>query len=121
MPKKRAIKYLLIAIPLLALAGLIGFRVFQAVKSKDQPGAGGPGGGRGGPGGARVQTVQTDVISTGQISEKVELTGSLRAKEQVDVSPKVAGRLVSVLVDTGHSVAKGAMIAQIPSAPTASC
>ena len=113
MPKKRAIKYLLIALPLLALAGLIGFRVFQAVKSKDQQSAGGPGGGRGGPGGARVQTVQTDVISTGQISQKIALTGSLRAKEQVDVSPKVAGRLVSVLVDTGHPVAKGALIAQI--------
>jgi HlyD family secretion protein len=113
MPKKRAIKYLLIAIPLIALAGLIGFRVFQAVKSNDQPNATGPGGGRGGPGGARVQTVQTDTISTGQISEKVALTGSLRAKEQVDVSPKVAGRLVSIMVDTGHSVAKGAMIAQI--------
>ncbi|MGH9754154.1 MAG: efflux RND transporter periplasmic adaptor subunit [Blastocatellia bacterium] len=113
MPKKRAIKYLLIALPLLALAGLIGFRVFQAVKSKDQQRAAGPGGGRGGPGGARVQTVQTDVISAGQISEKISLTGSLRAKEQVDVSPKIAGRLVSILVDTGHPVRKGAMIAQI--------
>lgn len=113
MPKKRAIKYLLIALPLLALTGLIGFRVFQAVKSKDQQSAAGSGGGRGGPGGARVQTVQTDVISTGQISEKVALTGSLRAKEQVDVSPKIAGRLVSILVDTGHPVTRGAMIAQI--------
>ena len=45
MPKKRAVKYLLIALPLLALTGLIGFRVFQAVKSKDQQGAAGSGGG----------------------------------------------------------------------------
>jgi len=57
--------------------------------------------------------VHTDVISTGQISEKVALTGSLRAKEQVDVSPRIAGRLVSLLVDTGHPVARGALIAQI--------
>lgn len=113
MPKKRVIKYLLIALPLLALTGLISFRVFQAVKSKDQQSAAGPGGGRGGPGGARVQTVQTDVISTGQIGEKISLTGSLRAKEQVDVSPKIAGRVVSILVDTGHPVTRGAMIAQI--------
>jgi len=116
MPKKSAIKYLLIALPILALAGLIGFRVFQAVKSKDQQSAAGPGGGRGGPagpGGARVQTVHTDVVLTGQISEKVALTGSLRAKEQVDVSPKLAGRLVSILVDTGHQVTRGALIAQI--------
>src|SRR5262245_43375412 len=115
MPKKRALKYLLIALPLIALAGLIGFRVFQAVKSKDQEPSAGPGGagGRGAPGGGRVQTVQTDVVLTGQISEKVALTGSLRAKEQVDVSPKLAGRLVSILVDTGHQVTRGALIAQI--------
>jgi RND family efflux transporter MFP subunit len=114
MPKKRVIKYLLIALPLIALAGLIGLRVFQAVKSKDQENSAGPGGGgRGGPGGGRVQTVQTGVISTGQISEKISITGPLRAKEQVDISPKIAGRLVSILVDTGHPVAKGAMIAQI--------
>lgn len=119
MPTKRAIKYLLIALPLIALAGVIGFRVFQAVKSKEQPGAAAPGGGgggrggMGGPGGARVQMVQTDVISSGRISEKAALTGALRAKEQVDVSPKIAGRLVSILVDTGHPVAKGALIAQI--------
>ena len=114
MPKKRVIKYLLIALPLIALAGLIGFRVFQAVRSKNQETTAGPGGGgRGAPGGGRVQTVHTDVISTGQISEKVSLTGSLRAKEQVDVSPKIAGRLVSILVDTGHPVTQGALIAQI--------
>ena len=114
MPKKRVIKYLLIALPLIALAGLIGFRVFQAVRSKNQETTAGPGGGgRGATGGGRVQTVHTDVISTGQISEKVSLTGSLRAKEQVDVSPKIAGRLVSILVDTGHPVTQGALIAQI--------
>jgi RND family efflux transporter MFP subunit len=114
MPKKRVIKYLLIALPLIALAGLIGFRVFQAVRSKNQETTAGPGGGgRGVPGGWRVQTVHTDVLSTGQISEKVSLTGSLRAKEQVDVSPKIAGRLVSILVDTGHPVTQGALIAQI--------
>jgi HlyD family secretion protein len=114
MPKKRAIKYLLIALPLIALAGLIGLRVYQAVKSKDQENSAGPGGGgRGGPGGGRIQTVQTGVISTGQISETISITGPLRAKEQVDISARIAGRLVSILVDTGHPVTKGAMIAQI--------
>ncbi len=113
MPKKRAIKYLLIALPLIALAGLIGFRVFEAVKSEEQQTGGAGGGGRGGPGGGRVQTVQTDVISMGKISERATLTGSLRPKEQVDISPNIAGRLVNILVDTGHPVAKGALIARI--------
>jgi RND family efflux transporter MFP subunit len=113
---KRVIKYLLIALPLIALAGFVGFRVFQAVKSKEQQAAtGGGGGARGGPGGggARVQQVQTDVVSSGKISEKVSLTGSLRAKERVDISPKIAGRLVSILVDTGQPVARGALVAVI--------
>jgi RND family efflux transporter MFP subunit len=116
MPKKRAIKFLFIALPFIALAGFIGFRVFEAVKSKEQPaataGRGGPGGG--GPGGGgRTQQVQTDVVTSGKVSEKVELTGSLRAKEQVEVSPKMAGRLVRILVDTGQPVARGALIAEI--------
>ncbi|MGH9851464.1 MAG: efflux RND transporter periplasmic adaptor subunit, partial [Blastocatellia bacterium] len=71
------------------------------------PGGGGPGGG------GRTQPVQTDVVTSGKVSEKVELTGSLRAKEQVEVSPKMAGRLVRILVDTGQPVARGALIAEI--------
>jgi RND family efflux transporter MFP subunit len=114
MPRKKAIKYLFIALPLIALAGWIGFRVFQTVKSKGQPPAGqAGGGGRGGPGGARVQPVQTDVVSSGKISEKVTLTGALRAKEQVDVSPKISGRVTRILVDTGQPVARGALVAVI--------
>lgn len=113
MPKKKAIKYLLIALPLLALAGLIGIRVFQAVKSKNEQTSAGAGGGRGSGGGGRVQSVHTDVVSIGMLNERASLNGSLRAKEQVDVSPKIAGRLISILVDIGHSVTKGDLIAQI--------
>jgi RND family efflux transporter MFP subunit len=115
MPRKRAIKYLFVALPLIALVGWIGFRVFQAVKSGGQPAVAGQagGGGRGGPGGARVQPVQTDVVSSGKVSEKVTLTGALQAKERVDVSPKIAGRVTRILVDTGQPVARGALVAVI--------
>ena len=49
----------------------------------------------------------------GRISESITLTGSLRAKESVDVSPRVAGRLTQLLADTGQVVAKGALLATI--------
>lgn len=123
MLKKIRLKHFLIILPLLGLGGLVGYKVHQAVKAKSQmqSGAGGPtgqgsggggGGGRGG-GGARVQQVQTGVVTTGRVSEKISLTGSLKAKEQVDVNPRIAGRIISIKVDTGQPVARGALIATI--------
>ncbi len=118
MPKKFRVKHLLIVIPIIALLGFIGYRVFQAVRAKSelqQSGTGqGGGGGRGGfGGGGRAQMVQTGVVSSGKISEKVALTGSLKAKEQVDVNPKIQGRIVKINVDTGQAVARGALVAMI--------
>jgi RND family efflux transporter MFP subunit len=126
MAAKLKFKYLLILLPLLALAGFIGYRVREAVKARSelqqtagagQPGSGGQGGrggqaGRGGGmGGGRTQIVQTGAVSSGKISEKILLTGALKAKEQVDVNPKMQGRLLRVTVDVGQAVARGALIA----------
>jgi len=117
MSIKLRIKHLFIILPLVALAGFIGYKVFQAVKAKSeiqQTATGQPGGGRGGPGGGgRAQTVQTGAVTSGKISEKITLTGSLRAKERVDVNPKIQGRIVGITVDTGQAVARGALIAEI--------
>jgi RND family efflux transporter MFP subunit len=112
-------------LPIFALLGFTGYRVFKAVRAKsemqrsspDQAGRGGGGGGGvgtgGGGGGSRAQMVQTGVVSNGKISERVSLTGSLKAKEQVDVNPRIQGRIVKINVDTGQSVARGALIAII--------
>jgi RND family efflux transporter MFP subunit len=117
MPGKLRLKHFIIIVPILALGAFIGYRVFQAVKAKSAmqqapPGQGG--GGRGGPGGGgRAQVVQTGAVSSGKISEKITLTGSLKAKEQVDVNPKIQGRIVRILVDTGQAVSRGALIAEV--------
>ncbi len=116
---KLQVKHLFIVLPLIALAGFIGYRVFQAVKAKSemQQGGGGQGGGRGpggpGGGGGRAQQVQTGVVSTGRVSEKISLTGSLKPKESVDINPKIQGRIIKITVDTGLQVARGALIAVI--------
>jgi RND family efflux transporter MFP subunit len=113
MLKKPRLEYLLIILPLIALFGFTGFRVFQAMKSKTEPAATG-GGSRGGSGaGARTQQVQTGAVASGRISEKITLTGSLKAKERVDVNPKISGRIVQIMADTGQPVAPGALIAVI--------
>lgn len=120
MLKKFRFKYLLILIPTLALLGFTGFKVYQAVKAKEalQSGAGSPGGGGGagggrGGGGGRAQQVQTDVVTSGTISEQITLTGSLKPKDQVDVNPRIPGRLTRLTVDTGQAVARGALLAVI--------
>jgi RND family efflux transporter MFP subunit len=125
MSGRLRVKHLLMILPIFALLGFTGYRVFKAVRAKsemqrsspDQAGRGGGGGGGvgtgGGGGGSRAQMVQTGVVSNGKISERVSLTGSLKAKEQVDVNPRIQGRIVKINVDTGQSVARGALIAII--------
>lgn len=119
MAKKFKFKHLLIIVFFLGLFGFTGYKVYKTIKAKNEitaaPGAGGaPGGaGRGGPGGGRVQQVQTGQITSGRISEKVALTGSLKPKERVDVNSRIAGRITQIKVDIGQSVARGALIAVI--------
>ncbi len=121
------IKAILILVPFIALFGFTGYRVYQATKQTAQandapgrPGAGGTGGGmgRGGPGGGgagggRMQQVMTGVVTIGRINEKISLTGNLKAKQMVDVTSRISGRITQVLVDTGLPVARGALIAVV--------
>lgn len=119
MAKKFKFKHFLIILFFLGLFGFTGYKVYKTIKAKNEvattPGAGAMGGGRGGPGGGagRVQQIQTGLITSGKISEKVALTGSLRPKQQVDVNPRIAGRITQINVDVGQSVARGTLIATI--------
>src|SRR5262245_60345748 len=112
MPGKFKAKQFFIIIPLIALAGFIGYRVYQAVRAKSdiqQAGPGQTGGGGRGGGGGRMQTVQTGVVSSGKLSEVVQLTGSLKAKDHIDLNPRIQGRIVKIEVDTGHKVVVGSL------------
>jgi RND family efflux transporter MFP subunit len=105
--KKLKAKHFLIIILLSALTVLLGFRVFQAVESESEMNGGG---------GPRAQTVQTGVASPGSMHENITLTGALKAKERVEVMPKLTGRVLQMKVDTGQAVARGALIAVIEDA-----
>ena len=92
---------------LVGLGALLAFRLYGALWGQS---AGGPG--RGGPGG-RAQPVEVAQAERTQLAENVSLVGSLRAKEQVDVAPKVGGRLVELRVDLGDTVRAGQLIARL--------
>jgi RND family efflux transporter MFP subunit len=91
------------------LGGLLVFRLYQ------QFGGNAANAGPKGPGGfgSRAQRVEATVSEFGTIRERVSLVGSLRAKHQVQVTPKVSGRLLEIAVDRGDAVRKGQVIARI--------
>ena len=86
--------------------------------ANNRPGAGGgsgPGGGGfpGGAGGGRPQLVEVATVRQGSIREQVSLVGSLKPLERVDVTPKITGRLKTVLVQVGDPVKQGQLIAEL--------
>ena len=66
-----------------------------------------------GPSDVRTVTVETTESRMGQIRERLALTGALKPKEQVDVTPKAAGRVLRLLVNVGDTVGKDTLIAEL--------
>lgn len=59
----------------------------------------------------RPVPVQTHVIEQGTVISTVMGTGTLEARIKATISPKISGRLTSVLVDQGDQVTKGQLLA----------
>jgi len=112
-------KKLLLLIAALSLVGIVGFRAYNAYKTKAAaPGTGsnlgaGRGTARGGLAMVRVPLVETAVASEGSLEDKVSLVGSLRPIAEVQVMSKIAGRVEEVLVDVGDSIQSGQLLAQV--------
>lgn len=93
----------------IVLGGLLIFRLYQQLgENAANAGPNGPGGA-----GPRAQRVEATVSEIGTIRERVSLVGSLQAKHQVQVTPRVSGRLLQIMVDRGDSVRAGQIIARI--------
>jgi RND family efflux transporter MFP subunit len=90
------------------LGGLFAFRLFQELGGGSDDGAGPRG--RGGP---RAQAVEVVVPELADITERVSLIGSLRAKHRVEVTPKFSGRVLEIAVDRGDVVRTGQVIARL--------
>ncbi|MEZ5354498.1 MAG: hypothetical protein R2762_17850, partial [Bryobacteraceae bacterium] len=60
-------------------------------------------------GGARVVGVSVGKAQYGRVREDILLTGSLRPKEQVEVTAKATGRVEKLIFQLGDHVPKGAL------------
>ncbi len=105
--RKRVIGFVLLAI--LLVFG--GWRIWQAYQKKSRARAG-----RSGPGAARVVSVSVGQARTGLVREELLLTGALKPKEQVDVTPKATGRVVQIHFEVGAAVKKADLIAELEDA-----
>lgn len=77
-------------------------------------GGGGPGGGRGGPGGfGGPPAVETAAVETGAIAREIEVTGTVEPLRSVGVNAQASGALVSVNVQEGDYVQRGAVMARL--------
>lgn len=95
----------------IALLGFVGYRVKDAYEAKQV--ADGKKEGKKGSGAARVVTVDLARAKRGQVREEILLTGSLKPKEQVDVTSKVTGRVEKAFVRIGDRVKTGDIIAEL--------
>ena len=127
--RKGLLLFLLIGLP---LGSLLAVWLYQARGNQgaaaDGPPRQGPGGNQGqqqggnrqgGPpgggnfGGNRPPLVEVGDVTQGMIREQLSLVGSLKPKEQVEVIPRITGKVERVLVDVGDAVREGQLIAEL--------
>jgi RND family efflux transporter MFP subunit len=110
----KTIKTLVTTVILAGVGVFGGYRVWQAYEAK-QTAEAQPRGGRT----ARVVAVSVTQARTGSVRDEIEITGSLKPKEQVDVTSQVPGRVQTLTVLVGDFVKKGDLIAQLDDAELA--
>jgi RND family efflux transporter MFP subunit len=103
----------LLSILLLAL-GFVGFRVWQAYEKKSVAASSAAKGAA-----SRVIGVSTVRARSMPVRENIEITGSLKPKEQVDVTSKVTGRVQQINVQVGDQLRRGQVIAELEDAELA--
>ncbi|MGH9324430.1 MAG: efflux RND transporter periplasmic adaptor subunit [Vicinamibacteria bacterium] len=94
----------------LSLGGFVVFRLYQELGGAE---AGAGPGGLGGDPASLAQLVEATLPERSTLRERVSLIGSLRAKQRVDITPRVGGRLLELRVDRGDRVRAGQIVARI--------
>ena len=101
MSKKRIVAVLFGIV----LVYLVGSRVYEANQAASAPGKKKAAG--------RVINVDVTEARIGPVREELLLTGSLKAKETVDINPKITGRIERINFLVGDWVEAGAIVAEI--------
>jgi HlyD family secretion protein len=89
------------------LVFLVGSRIHEAQQEQAAPGQGKK------KGGDRIVSVDLTSVQPGQVAEQLILTGALRAKETVNVTPQSTGRLEKTYFQVGDRVRQGDLIAEL--------
>ncbi len=87
--------YVLIFLVLLVCAGFGGYKYYQGQKV------------------AKEETVRTASVEYGNLQKSVSATGSLSALDNVDISSKITGRIVEVLVAENDHVTAGQLLLRL--------
>lgn len=98
-------KKTIIWIAILAVIGFVGYRGVTRYKAGRKKGVIVEEG--------KAVPVEVDAIRRGNIEERLSFTGDIKAKDQILVYPKVAGKLIENKVQEGNRVKKGEVIAII--------
>jgi RND family efflux transporter MFP subunit len=106
--------------PWVAVAAILVLGLAWRARQARQPagpggGAASAAGGRGGRG-ADLRVVRTVPVTTGDITQLLAITGSLKSNQNVDLNSKISGRVARVLVREGDRVRIGQLLIQLDDA-----
>ena len=87
-------KYLIVAAAILLAGSYGGYRYYQSTQ-------------------VATETVKMGEVKQGSITETVSATGSLSAQDNVDISSKITGRIVEVLVKENQHVNAGDVLVRL--------
>lgn len=106
-------KHLSVQHRFLALLAVVSTTTFIACGGASSGGPGGMGG-FGGPGGfARATTVEVRDVTQASISDQIRAYGSVRAQDNVRVTPQVSERVLRINADLGDTVRAGQTLAKL--------
>jgi RND family efflux transporter MFP subunit len=111
---KKHVKRILLFTVIVAAAAFSGHRIWDAYQTKKAADRAKSPSQDARP--ARVVSVSMTEARKGSVRDEIEITGSLKPKEQVDVTSKITGRVEKLTLQVGDYVKRGDLIAVLDDA-----
>src|SRR3546814_4931532 len=86
---------------------VVGFLVYRRISASDNTAA------RGNGNSNKAMNVNAYIVKPGSISEKIIITGTIQANEEVDIRPESSGIITGIHFQEGKNVTKGALLLKI--------
>ena len=99
------IKYLFLSLLLIAITGLIVFRISKNANQDEK--------GKNGPDKKQATNVSAIVIKTQVFDEDVSLSGSVEANEQIEIHSEVSGIVEKIFFQEGSKVSQGQVLFKV--------